>query len=317
MAAPSGGGELRIGGGRLPVKRVPLPGVPFPILDLGDIDLGAPIALTVVLDQDTPCGVRATGPLGHSGLQIVVATSRARSLSNRAARDRCVELRLALRPRGAPPVAGSRADWARTRRQGGAPGNSIAGMNYSCARRLLAGETGYGRRAQDHRRELAGASCPGGGRGGDEPLALGDRSAAYSLHRTNCGRLSRGRVPGRPADDRAQADVARRAAGVPAVGVSHCRPGRAELHRAREKRVWPLESVGEIVESFAAAEAPSPGLLDRVPTCCRECRRQAASYSPCITSTTCGSMKWPPFWRSPSEPSSPAWRSGCASSGNT
>jgi hypothetical protein len=38
------------------------------------IDLGAPIALTVVLDQDTPCGVRATDPLGHSGLQIVAAT---------------------------------------------------------------------------------------------------------------------------------------------------------------------------------------------------------------------------------------------------
>jgi hypothetical protein len=74
MAAPSGGGELRIGGGRLPVRRVPLPRVPLPVLDLGDIDLGSPIALTVVLDQDTPCGVRATGPIGHSGLQIIMAS---------------------------------------------------------------------------------------------------------------------------------------------------------------------------------------------------------------------------------------------------
>jgi RNA polymerase sigma-70 factor (ECF subfamily) len=41
---------------------------------------------------------------------------------------------------------------------------------------------------------------------------------------------------------------------------------RAALkYAAREKRVWPLESVGEIVESFAAAEAPSPGLLEHSP----------------------------------------------------
>lgn len=74
MAAASGGGELRIGGGRFPVTRVPLPRVPLPMVDLGDIDLGATIAVTVVLDQDTPCGVRATGPVGRSGLQIVTAT---------------------------------------------------------------------------------------------------------------------------------------------------------------------------------------------------------------------------------------------------
>jgi hypothetical protein len=74
MAAASGGGELRIGGGRLPVKRVPLPRVPLPIVDLGDIEIGAPIELTIALDQDTACGVRATGPVGRSGLQIVTAT---------------------------------------------------------------------------------------------------------------------------------------------------------------------------------------------------------------------------------------------------
>ena len=72
-AAASGGGELRVGGGRLPIKRIPLPRIPLPLVDLGDIDLGAPIDLTIVLDQDTPCGVRATGPVGRSGLQIVTA----------------------------------------------------------------------------------------------------------------------------------------------------------------------------------------------------------------------------------------------------
>lgn len=74
MAAASGGGELRIGGGRFPVRRVPLPRVPLPVVDLGDINLGATIEVTIVLDQDTPCGVRGTGPVGRSGLQVVTAT---------------------------------------------------------------------------------------------------------------------------------------------------------------------------------------------------------------------------------------------------
>jgi len=34
---------------------------------------------------------------------------------------------------------------------------------------------------------------------------------------------------------------------------------------AREKRVWPLESVGEIVESLAATEPPPPGLIEQIP----------------------------------------------------
>lgn len=73
MAASNGGGELRLGGGALPVKRIPLPKAPAPLLDLGDIELGLPIDFTIVLDQDTPCGVRATGPVGQTGLQIVLA----------------------------------------------------------------------------------------------------------------------------------------------------------------------------------------------------------------------------------------------------
>ena len=74
MLAAGGGGELRVGGGALPIKRIPLPRVPLPLLDLGDIDLGSPIEIGIVLDQDTPCAPRATGPIGQSGLQIVGAS---------------------------------------------------------------------------------------------------------------------------------------------------------------------------------------------------------------------------------------------------
>lgn len=72
-AAATGGGELRVGGGPLPVRRIALPRLPAALLDLGDIELGAPLELTIVLDQDSACGVRATGPIGQSGLQIVLA----------------------------------------------------------------------------------------------------------------------------------------------------------------------------------------------------------------------------------------------------
>jgi len=66
------GGELRIGGGRYPVRRIPLPrGVGTTSLDLGDVDLGTPIAISVVLDDDPACVVRAAGPVGRTGLQIV------------------------------------------------------------------------------------------------------------------------------------------------------------------------------------------------------------------------------------------------------
>jgi len=74
MVAAGGGGELRVGGGTLPVRRVPLPRQPAALLDLGDIDLGSPLEIAIVLDQESPCDVRATGPIGQSGLQIVTAT---------------------------------------------------------------------------------------------------------------------------------------------------------------------------------------------------------------------------------------------------
>jgi hypothetical protein len=80
MAAAGGGGELRVGGGSLPIRRIPLPPVPVPLLDLGDIELGSALDLTVVLDQDSSCGVRATGPIGQSGLQIVLAVRTAPGL---------------------------------------------------------------------------------------------------------------------------------------------------------------------------------------------------------------------------------------------
>lgn len=69
--AASGGGELRIGGGRHPVKRIALPRAPVPLFDAGDIDLGRAIRVTIVLDRDPGCDVRATGPVGRTGLQIV------------------------------------------------------------------------------------------------------------------------------------------------------------------------------------------------------------------------------------------------------
>ncbi len=71
--APGGGGELRVGGGAHPVVRVPLPRVALPLVEIGDVELGQPVSVTVVLDQDPGCELRATGPVGRSGLQIVGA----------------------------------------------------------------------------------------------------------------------------------------------------------------------------------------------------------------------------------------------------
>lgn len=73
MLAAIGGGELRVGGGVHPIRRIPLPRAPAPLVDLGDIDLGSPLEITIVLDQESACDVRATGPIGQSGLQIVMA----------------------------------------------------------------------------------------------------------------------------------------------------------------------------------------------------------------------------------------------------
>jgi hypothetical protein len=72
--APGGGGEVRVGGGRYPIRRFPLPRAPLPLVDLGDIDLGAPIEVTITLDREPGCDVRATGPVGRSGLQVITGT---------------------------------------------------------------------------------------------------------------------------------------------------------------------------------------------------------------------------------------------------
>ena len=72
--APGGGGEVRIGGGSYPIRRFPLPPTPVPVVDLGDIDLGASIQVTVVLDRDPGCDLRAIGPIGRSGMQVIAGT---------------------------------------------------------------------------------------------------------------------------------------------------------------------------------------------------------------------------------------------------
>jgi len=71
--AQGGGGELRVGGGPYPIKRIPLPRAPLPLVDVGDVDLGDAIDVTVVLDQDPGCDVRAIGPIGEMGLQVLGA----------------------------------------------------------------------------------------------------------------------------------------------------------------------------------------------------------------------------------------------------
>lgn len=71
MVAAAGGGELRIGGGTYAVTRVPLPRPAVPTLDLGDIELGGAIELTMVVDREMGCDARAAGPVGRTGLHLV------------------------------------------------------------------------------------------------------------------------------------------------------------------------------------------------------------------------------------------------------
>jgi hypothetical protein len=78
--APGGGGELRIGGGAYPIRRFPLPRAPLPIVDLGDIELGLPIDVTILLDRDPGCDVQATGPIGRAGLQVIAGSRTAPGL---------------------------------------------------------------------------------------------------------------------------------------------------------------------------------------------------------------------------------------------
>jgi hypothetical protein len=68
------GGELRIGGGRYPVRRIALTRIGAETVDVGDVELGLAIAITVVLDDDTACVPRAVGPVGRTGLQAVLGT---------------------------------------------------------------------------------------------------------------------------------------------------------------------------------------------------------------------------------------------------
>jgi hypothetical protein len=72
-----GGGELRVGGGTYPTRRVPLPRAPLPVVELGDIELGRALSFSIALDQDPGCDLRATGPIGRAGLRIVTAARTA------------------------------------------------------------------------------------------------------------------------------------------------------------------------------------------------------------------------------------------------
>jgi hypothetical protein len=72
--APGGGGELRIGGGRYAVRRVPLPRTPMPLVEIGDIELAGAITVSIALDSESACDLRAAGPIGRTGLQIVSGT---------------------------------------------------------------------------------------------------------------------------------------------------------------------------------------------------------------------------------------------------
>ena len=72
IVADSGGGELRIGGGTHAVTRVALPRPPLPVFDVGDVNLATSLSVTVVLDHDPRCVVRAAGPVGRSGLHVVI-----------------------------------------------------------------------------------------------------------------------------------------------------------------------------------------------------------------------------------------------------
>ena len=68
---------MRIGGGSHPVKRIPLPRFAVPVLDVGDVELGVALPITVLLDRDPGCDLRAAGPVGRTGLQVVPGTRTA------------------------------------------------------------------------------------------------------------------------------------------------------------------------------------------------------------------------------------------------
>jgi hypothetical protein len=74
VVASTGGGELRISGGPYAVRRVPLPRPAVPLVDLGDIELVPGIDIKIVFDRAVDgCTLRAVGPIGRTGMQIVTA----------------------------------------------------------------------------------------------------------------------------------------------------------------------------------------------------------------------------------------------------
>ena len=77
MLASAGGGELRIAGGSYAVRRVPLPRPAVAVVDLGDIELPPGIDVKIVFDRAVDCTLRAVGPIGRTGMQVVTAVRNA------------------------------------------------------------------------------------------------------------------------------------------------------------------------------------------------------------------------------------------------
>jgi hypothetical protein len=75
LAVPSrAGGDVRIGSNITGIVRRSFgPGSARAIIDLGDIDLGAPVVARVWVDGSDRCEVSAVGPLGRVGMQVIVA----------------------------------------------------------------------------------------------------------------------------------------------------------------------------------------------------------------------------------------------------
>jgi hypothetical protein len=111
-AARGGRERCRFGASRSPAACA--------LLDLGDIDLGSPIEISIVLDQESPCDVRATGPSGRAAAGRHGGADRAGSVPDAAPGGRLVGVRIALWPRRARRRAGPGPTRPGQRREGGA-----------------------------------------------------------------------------------------------------------------------------------------------------------------------------------------------------
>ena len=130
MAAAGGGGELRVGGGPLPIRRIPLPRVPAPLLDLGDIELDP----RYIHDRArSGHGLRRPRDRSHRAERPADCARRpggAGPVPDRASGARPLGLRRNLRTRRIRALAANAPDYAGTRRQGGAFFRSLTALTY-------------------------------------------------------------------------------------------------------------------------------------------------------------------------------------------